>query len=158
MTQKPGSQKKVCGKTMTVYRYHLQFEGKVSPQDDMGEQMGIEAEAMVGPEVDGGFDAAIGAEGATAKFECLVMNDMDGSFTLQGEVTLAGGALSITTSRASSLEESPDPTIQRGTAECQIDSGTGTFKGAVGTITLNFTVDEDARFTDLQTGLIFTTP
>jgi hypothetical protein len=140
---------------MNVYRYHLQFEGKVSPQDDMGEQMGIEAEAKVGPEVDGGFDPAIGTDGSIAKFDCLVSNDMDGTFTLQGEVTLAGGTLSITTSRASSLEESPAPTIQRGTAECQIDSGTGTFKGAVGTITLNFTVDEDARFTDLQTGLIF---
>ena len=136
---------------MTLYRYHLQFDGMVSPQDDMGEQMGIEAEAKVGP----GFDAAIGAEGSTAKFACLVMNDMDGSFTLQGEVTLAGGTLAVSTYRPSSLEESPDPTIQRGTAECRIDSGTGSFSGASGIVTLNFTVDEDARFTDLQTGLIF---
>ncbi len=136
---------------MSVYRYHLRFDGKVSPQDEMGEQMGIEAEGTVG----GGFAAAIGAEGARAKFECLVLNDMDGSFTLQGEVTLAGGTLAVSTYRPSSLEESPDPTIQRGTAECRIDSGTGTFAGASGTITLNFTVDEDARFTDLQTGLVF---
>lgn len=117
----------------------------------MGEQMGIEAEAKIGS----GFDAAIGAEGATAKFECLVMNDVDGSFTLQGEITLAGGTLALSTFRPSSLEESPDPIIQRGTAECRIDSGTGSFTGASGTITLNFTVDEDARFTDLQTGVIF---
>ncbi len=137
---------------MSVYRYHLQFEGKVSPQDEMGEQMGIEAEAKVGP----GFDAAIGAEGSTAKFECLVMNDMDGSFTLQGEITLAGGSLAVSTIRSSSLEESPEASIQRGTTECRIESGTGSFKGAVGTVTLNFTVDEDARFTDLQTGLVFT--
>lgn len=136
---------------MSVYRYHLQFEGKVSPQDEMGEQMGIEAEATI----TSGFDAAIGAEGGTAKFDCLVMNDMDGSFTLQGEITLAGGTLALSTYRPSSLEESPDPTIQRGTAECRIDSGTGSFAGASGTITLNFTVDEDARFTDLQTGVIF---
>ncbi|MCE7997238.1 MAG: hypothetical protein HEP70_00115 [Rhodobiaceae bacterium] len=136
---------------MSVYRYHLQFDGKVSPQDEMGEQMGIEAEATL----TSGFDAAIGAEGVNAKFECLVMNDMDGSFTLQGEITLAGGTLAVSTYRPSSLEESPDPTIQRGTAECRIDSGTGSFTGASGTITLNFTVDEDARFTDLQTGLIF---
>lgn len=117
----------------------------------MGEQMGIEAEATI----TSGFDAAIGAEGGTAKFDCLVMNDMDGSFTLQGEITLAGGTLAVSTYRPSSLEESPDPTIQRGTAECRIDSGTGSFSGASGTITLNFTVDEDARFTDLQTGVIF---
>lgn len=117
----------------------------------MGEQMGIAAEAHVGPR----FDAAIGAEGSVAKFECLVMNDMDGSFTLQGEITLAGGTLAVSTYRPSSLEETPDPTIQRGTAECRIDSGTGSFAGASGTITLNFTVDEDARFTDLQTGVIF---
>jgi len=136
---------------MSLYRYHLQFDGKVSPQDEMGEQMGIEAVANVGP----GFDATIGAEGTSAKLECLVMNDMDGSFTLQGEVTLAGGTLAISTYRPSSLEESPDPTIQRGTAECRIDSGTGSFSGASGTVTLNFTVDEDAHFTDLQTGLIF---
>lgn len=136
---------------MSVYRYHLQFDGKVSPQDEMGEQMGIEAEATI----TSGFDAAIGAEGGTAKFDCLVMNDMDGSFTLQGEITLAGGTLAVSTYRPSSLEESPDPTIQRGTAECRIDSGTGSFSGASGTITLNFTVDEDARFTDLQTGVIF---
>lgn len=136
---------------MSVYRYHLQFEGKVSPQDEMGEQMGIEAEAKIGS----GFDAAIGAEGGTAKFDCLVMNDMDGSFTLQGEITLAGGTLALSTYRPSSLEESPDPTIQRGTAECRIDSGTGSFASASGTVTLNFTVDEDARFTDLQTGVIF---
>ena len=42
---------------MSVYRYHLQFDGKVSPQDEMGEQMGIEAEATI----TSGFDAAIGA-------------------------------------------------------------------------------------------------
>lgn len=136
---------------MSVYRYHLQFDGKVRPQDEMGEQMGIEAEATI----TSGFDAAIGAEGGTAKFDCLVMNDMDGSFTLQGEITLAGGTLAVSTYRPSSLEESPDPTIQRGTAECRIDSGTGSFSGASGTITLNFTVDEDALFTDLQTGVIF---
>lgn len=136
---------------MTLYRYHLLFEGKVSPQDDMGEQMGIEAEAKVGP----GFDAAIGAEGSTAKFECLVLNDMDGSFTLQGEVTLAGGTLALSTVRSSSLEETLNASIQRGTTECRIESGTGAFKSAVGTVTLNFTVDEDARFTDLQTGLVF---
>lgn len=136
---------------MSVYRYHLQFDGKVSPQDEMGEQMGIEAEATI----TSGFDAAIGAEGGTAKFDCLVMNDMDGSFTLQGEITLAGGTLAVSTYRPSSLEESPDPTIQRGTAACRIDSGTGSFSDASGTITLNFTVDEDARFTDLQTGVIF---
>jgi len=142
---------------MSVYRYHLQFEGKVSPQDDMGEQMGIEAAAKVGPGLPGGFDPAVGAESTVAKFDCLVTNDMDGTFTLQGEVTLAGGTLSLSTTHPSSLEESPDPTIQRGTAECQIDNGTGAFKGAVGIVTLNFTVDEDARFTDLQTGLIFST-
>lgn len=136
---------------MTLYRYHLQFDGKVSPQDDMGEQMGIEAEAKIGP----GFDAAIGEANSIGRFEALVMNDMDGSFTLQGEVTLAGGTLAVSTTRPSSLEESPDPTIQRGTAECRIDSGTGSFSGASGTVTLNFTVDEDARFTDLQTGLVF---
>ena len=117
----------------------------------MGEQMGIEAEAQISA----GFDAAIGAEGTRARFDALVVNDMDGSFTLQGEVTLAGGTLAVSTYRPSSLEESPDPTIQRGTAECRIDSGTGAFAGASGTITLNFTVDEDARFTDLQTGLVF---
>ncbi len=140
---------------MSVYRYHLQFEGKVSPQDEMGEQMGIEAEAKVGPDRTRGFDPAIGAEGSVAKFACLVSNDMDGTFTLQGEVTLAGGSLTISTIRPSSLEESPDAKVQRGTAECQIDTGTGAFKGAVGTVMLNFTVDEDARFTDLQTGLVF---
>ena len=136
---------------MSLYRYHLQFEGKASPQDEMGEQMGIEAEAKVGS----GFDAAIGAEGSTAKFECLVMNDLDGSFMLQGEVSLAGGTLALSTTRPSSLEESPDSSIQRGATECRIESGTGAFKGALGTVTLNFTVDEDARFTDLQTGIVF---
>ncbi len=136
---------------MSVFRYHLRFDGKVSPQDEMGEQMGIEAESTVGT----GFDAAIGAEGSRGKFDALVVNDMDGSFTLQGEVTLSGGTLTISTYRPSSLEESPDPAIQRGTAECRIDGGTGAFSGASGTITLNFTVDEDARFTDLQTGLVF---
>jgi hypothetical protein len=136
---------------MTVYRYHLQFEGKVSPQDDMGEQMGIEATAKVGP----GFDPAIGTDGSIAKFDCLVSNNMDGTFTLQGEVTLAGGILAVSTIRHSSLEESRDPAIQRGTAECQVDSGTGAFKDAIGILTLNFTVDEDALFTDLQTGLVF---
>lgn len=136
---------------MSVYRYHLQFEGKVSPHDDMGEQMGIEATALVGP----GFDPAIGVDGTMAKFDCLVSNDMDGTFTLQGEVTLAGGSLTISTIRPSSLEESPDPAIQRGVAECQIEDATGAFKGATGTVLLNFTVDEDTRFTDLQTGLVF---
>ena len=137
---------------MNVYRYHLQFEGKVSPQDDMGEQMGIEATATVGP----GLSPTIGPEGSVAKFDCLVSNDMDGSFTLQGEVTLAGGTLAISTMRSSSLEESPDPSIQHGVAECQIDNGTGDFTGAQGSVMLNFTVDEDARFTDLQTGIVFT--
>jgi len=138
---------------MSVFRYHLQFEGKVSPQDDMGEQKGIKATATVGP----GLDPASGADGSVVKFDCLVTNDMDGTFTMQGEVSLAGGSPTISTTRSSSLEESPDPTIQRGVAECLIDNATGAFSGASGTVLLNFTVDEDARFTDLQTGLVFST-
>ncbi|MBL4863711.1 MAG: hypothetical protein JKY63_02290 [Rhodobiaceae bacterium] len=136
---------------MSTYRYNLLFEGKVSPQDEMGESMGIEATATLGL----GSDPAIGAPGAKAQFNALVSNDADGSFTLQGEVTLAEGTLALTSLSSGTMEETPDPTLQQGTLICCVESGTGSFSGASGTVTLNFTVGEDACFTDLQTGLVF---
>ncbi len=151
MTLKPGSKKKAFAERMSTYRYNLLFEGKVSPQDEMGENMGIEATAALGL----GSDPAIGAPGAKVQFNALVTNEADGSFTLQGEVTLAGGTLALSSLGSGTMEETPDPTLQQGTLICRIDSGTGSFSGASGTVTLNFTVSEEARFTDLQTGLVF---
>lgn len=136
---------------MGLHRYLLTFEGKVSPQDEMGEQMGIESSATLGP----GCDEALGAAGAKAEFNALVTNEPDGSFTLQGELVLPSGTLAVSTVRPSSLDETPDPAIQTGTAECRIDSGTGKLAGASGTLMLTFTVDEDARFVGLAAGLVF---
>ncbi|PCJ69309.1 MAG: hypothetical protein COA62_11865 [Rhodobiaceae bacterium] len=153
MTRKPGSKKKAFAEHMSTYRYNLRFEGKVSPQDEMGENMGIEATATLGL----GSDPAIGAPGASVQFNALVTNDMDGSFTIHGEVVLAGGTLALTSAGSGTMKETPDPTLQQGTLTCQVESGTGSFSGASGTVTLNFTVGEDARFTDLQTGLVFVT-
>lgn len=136
---------------MSVYRYALTFEGKVSPHDEMGEQMGLEASATLGL----GLDPAIGAEGATVRFDALISNDPDGSFSLQGEVTLGGGSLSIATVRPGVLEETPDTSLQHGVAECSITGGSGSFSGATGTMVMNFTVDDKARFVDAQTGVVF---
>jgi hypothetical protein len=151
MTQKPGFKKKAFVERMNLYRYSLIFEGKVSPQDEMGENMGIEATATLGA----GLDPAIGVEGGVAQLNALVTNDTDGSFTLQGEVVLAGGTLTLVAAQSATMEETPDPALQHGTTTCLVEGGTGVFKGASGTVMLNFTVGEDARFTDLQTGLVF---
>jgi len=136
---------------MSVYRYALTFEGKVSPHDDMGEQMGLEASTTLGA----GLDPAIGAEGATARFDALITNDADGSFTLQGEVTLGGGSLSIASVQPGALEKTSDASLQHGVAECTITGGSGSFSGATGTMVMNFTVDDKARFVNVQSAVVF---
>jgi len=136
---------------MTVYRYNLLFEGQVSPHDEMGENMGIEATAVLGA----GFDPAIGCKGGTVQFNAMVTNDPDGSFALRGEATLAGGTLTLASAQPGMMEDTPDPSLQHATMTCRIESGSGVFAGATGTITMNFTVGADAQFTDLQTGCVF---
>ncbi|MEQ9518360.1 MAG: hypothetical protein RLN89_02855 [Parvibaculum sp.] len=136
---------------MKTYRYQVTFTGRVSPQDDMGTEMGIEAVGPLGP----GCDPLFGAPGSPVRLGVLVSNDEDGAFTVQGEVTLPGGTLTLGSDPAPALRDLPDPRLQSGTLTARIEDGSGALSGATGSVFMHFTVDEDAVFIDLQSGLVF---
>lgn len=133
-------------------RYQLVFEGKASPDDDMGTRMNVEGEAILQP---GMVDADVAAGAATARTVAMVENDEFGGFSETGTIIFGGGSLSYASTGEGHLGESPDPKTQLGHVTFRIESGTGIFTGATGFITSAFTVDEDARVRDSQSAVIF---
>ncbi len=136
---------------MKIYRYQVTFKGKVSPQDEMGTEMGIEAAGLVGL----GCDPLFGEPGSSAQMGALVTNDEDGAFSLQGEIVFPTGTLSFESGAAPPLRDLADPSLQGGEVKASITSGTGDLTGAQGTLFFHFTVDDEARFVDQQSGLVF---
>ena len=133
-------------------RYQLIFEGKASPEDDMGTRMNVEVEAILQP---GTVEADVAGGAATPRSVAVVENDEYGGFSESGEIAFGGGSLSYVSTGAPHLGPSPDPAVQVGHVVFKVERGTGIFEGATGFITSAFTVDENARVRDSKSAVVF---
>lgn len=133
-------------------RYQLVFDGKASPEDEMGTRMTVEVEAILQP---GSLEADVAGGAATARSVAVVETDEFGSFSESGEIVFGGGSLSYMSTGESYLGPSPDPKVQIGHVIFRVERGTGIFAGASGFITSVFTVNEDARIRDSQSAVIY---
>ncbi|WP_421860981.1 hypothetical protein [Parvibaculum sp.] len=133
-------------------RFQLIFEGKASPEDEMGRRMNVETEAILQP---GAIEAQVAGGAATAKCNAVVENDDYGGFSETGEITFGGGSLFYASTGDGSLGETPDPAVQLGHVTFRVERGTGIFMGASGYIVSAFTVNEDARVRDSQSAVVF---
>lgn len=138
---------------MREVRYQLLFEGKVSPEDEMGTRMRVETRASFGP----GTDPVFATGAPVAVLDAIVEPDDFGGFRETGEIVFGGGTLVYASEGDGSIGDSADPKLQRGHVVRRIESGTGAFEGATGTIVSVFTVGEDAMMRDSQSAVIFLT-
>ncbi len=136
---------------MKEIRYQLLFEGKVSPEDDMGTRMRVETRASFGP----GLDPVLSTGAPAAVLEAIVEPDEFGRFTEHGEIVFGGGTLAYASDGEGTIGESADPSLQYGHVVRRIEGGTGAFEGATGTIVSVFTVGENAMMRDSQSAVIF---
>ena len=137
---------------MPELRWQLTFEGKVSPEDDMGARMNVESMAPI----PAGLDAALTQGGRSATLSATVETDEYGGFTENGEIVFGSGTILYSTRGDGFIEETVEPDIQQGCVIRQVDGGSGIFEGATGYIVSTFTVDEDATIRDSQSAVIFT--
>lgn len=136
---------------MPELRYQLTFEGKVAPDDDMGAQMTVEATAAL----PAGLDPVLSQNGASASLTATVETDEYGGFTETGEIRFGAGTIRYVSRGEGFIEETEEPDIQQGCVIRRIDGGSGIFEGATGYIASTFTVDENARYRDSQSAVIF---
>lgn len=136
---------------MREIRYQLLFEGKVSPEDEMGSVMRVETRANFGAGVDPLFSTGAPQAVLTAR----VQPDDFGGFTENGEIVFGGGTLVYVSEGEGRIGDSADPIVQQGHIVRRIESGTGAFEGASGVIVSAFTVREDAMMRDSQSAVIF---
>lgn len=137
---------------MPELRWQLTFEGKVSPEDDMGSRMTIESVAVI----PAGLDASLTQGGRSASLNATVETDEYGGFTENGEIAFGSGTILYSTRGEGFIEETVEPETQQGCVIRQVDGGSGIFEGATGYIVSSFTVDEDATIRDSQSAVIFT--
>ena len=136
---------------MREVRYQLLFEGKVSPEDEMGAVMRVETRASFSSLTDDIFSTGA----PQAVLSAMVEPDQFGAFRQSGEIIFGGGTLTFTSENEGHIGDSPDLTLQRGSALFRIENGTGAFEGASGTIASVFTVSENAEMRDSQCAVIF---
>jgi len=136
---------------MREIRYQLVFDGKVSPEDEMGKVMLVDTRAQFTPQTDALFITGAPQAVLTARVE----PDDFGGFREMGEIVFGGGTIIFTSAGDGSIGESALSTLQLGSALLRIESGTGAFVGATGTIASVFTVSEDAEMRDSQSAVIF---
>ena len=136
---------------MKEVRYQLVFDGKVSPEDEMGTVMRVETRAHFAPQTDALFTTGAHQAVLTANVE----PDDFGGFRETGEIVFGGGTLSFVTDGEGRIGDSAISTHQLGSALLRIEGGTGTFAGATGTIASVFTVSENAEMRDSQSAVIF---
>lgn len=136
---------------MREVRYQLEFEGKVSPEDDMGTVMRVETRARFGANVDPVFSTGAPQAVLTAS----VQPDEFGGFTESGEIVFGGGTLVYASEGEGKIGDSAESAVQQGHVVRRVESGTGAFAGASGFIVSVFTVREDALMRDSQSAVIF---
>jgi hypothetical protein len=136
---------------MREVRYQLTFEGKVSPEDEMGSVMRVETRASFGA----GVDPVFSTGAPQAVLSAAVSPDEFGGFTESGEIVFGGGTLVYSSDGEGRIGDSAVSTVQQGHVVRRIESGTGAFEGASGVIVSVFTVREDALMRDSQSAVIF---
>lgn len=136
---------------MREIRYQLIFDGKVSPEDEMGTVMRVETRASFTSQTDPLFTTGAPQAVLTANVE----PDDFGGFREAGEIVFGGGTISFTTEGDGHIGDSSIVTHQLGSSLLRIESGTGAFTGATGTIASVFTVSENAQIRDSQSAVIF---
>lgn len=136
---------------MKEVRYQLLFEGKVTPEDDMGMRMRIETRASFGA----GLDPVFTTGAPQAVLEAVVEPDQYGRFVEEGQIVFGGGTVHFVNEGEGLISESPDPSLQYGFIVRRIVSGTGAFEGATGYMVSAFTVGENAMLRDNQSAVIF---
>ncbi|KAB7739963.1 hypothetical protein F2P47_10695 [Parvibaculum sedimenti] len=136
---------------MKEVRYQLLFEGKVTPEDEMGSRMRIETRASFGA----GLDPVFTTGAPQAVLEAVVEPDQYGHFTEQGQIVFGGGTVNFVNEGEGLIGECPDPSQQYGYVIRRIVSGTGAFEGATGYMVSAFTVGENAMLRDSQSAVIF---
>lgn len=136
---------------MREVRYQLVFDGKVSPEDEMGTVMRVETRASFTP----GTDAIFCTGAPLAVLTAVVEPDDFGGFRETGEIVFGGGTLHFATEGEGRINDSAISTHQLGSALLRIEGGTGAFAGASGTIASVFTVSENAEMRDSQSAVIF---
>ena len=136
---------------MREIRYQLIFEGKVSPEDDIGSVMRVETRARFGGDVDPVFSTGA----PQAVLEARVEPDEFGGFREEGSIIFGGGTIAYVSEGEGRIGDSPNPAAQQGHVVRRIEGGTGAFEGASGIIVSAFTVGEDAMMRDSQNALIF---
>lgn len=137
---------------MPELRFQLTFEGTVSPEDEMGARMTIEAVAPV----PAGLDPALTQGGRSATLHATVETDDYGGFTETGEISFGAGAIRFQSRGEGFIEDTVEEDIQQGCVIRAVQGGSGIFENATGYIVSTFTVDEDARYRDSQSAVIFT--
>lgn len=138
---------------MREIRYQLLFEGKVSPEDEMGTRMRVDTRASFGA----GVDPLFSTGAPQAVLEAVVEPDEFGRFVEQGQIVFGGGTLLYASEGEGLIGESPDSSLQIGHVVRRIESGSGAFEGATGFVVSVFTVGENALLRDSQSAVIFLT-
>lgn len=146
-----GFQRGAAQRLMREIRYQLLFEGKVSPEDEMGSVMRVETRAHFGASVDPVFSTGAPQAVLTAS----VQPDDFGGFTESGEIVFGGGTLVYASDGEGKIGDSADAAVQQGHVVRRIEGGTGAFEGASGVIVSAFTVGEDAMMRDSQSAVVF---
>lgn len=136
---------------MREVRYQLLFEGKVSPEDEMGSVMRVETRASFPAMTDDIFSTGA----PQAVLNAMVEPDAFGGFRQSGEIIFGGGTLTFTSEGEGRIGDSADARLQQGSVVFAIENGTGAFEGASGTIASVFTVSENAEMRDSQCAVIF---
>lgn len=136
---------------MPELRYQLAFEGTVSPEDEMGARMLIDASAAVSAGCDPAF-----AQDAPATINAVVEADEYGGFTETGEINFRAGTIRYQSRGEGFIEPTIEDDKQQGCVIRAVQGGTGIFKNASGYIVSTFTVSENAVIRDSQSAAIFT--
>jgi hypothetical protein len=96
------------------------------------------------------------AGGESASFESDVEIVGDGQFVESGTIRYgSAGSVTFRTVGRGTLGPSPDPGVQRGAVIWEVTGGDGTFRGAQGLITSNFTVGAGGEVVDNQVARLY---
>lgn len=132
-------------------RYQMQFNGRVTPDDEFGVHMAIEAQA----EAPAGIAELFAEVGHEVVYRANVENESEGAFRIAGQLVFHRGTLNIEAEDTQALEPVPGEALHIASVSFRITGGTGALAGAKGRISSLFTVDENANFRDSQSGIIF---
>jgi len=142
--------------------YVLQFQDKAMPAADPAGPLIIKSMAssnsvtttIDGNHVSGAFEPTCGG---TAAFESQSTFTSPTGFHEAGTITFgnAGDHLRFSTVGEGLIGPSAVPAVQSGCVLWRVDGGEGSFAGASGFITSNFTVDAAGNVTDNQLAILF---